>query len=49
VIAGPAIAGRRTLIVDDHGAHMAMGVAELLALSGVHVDLAPSVVLIPSC
>lgn len=39
VIADPALAGGRTLIVDDHGAHMAMGLAEFLAQRGAQVDL----------
>jgi 2,4-dienoyl-CoA reductase-like NADH-dependent reductase (Old Yellow Enzyme family) len=39
VIADPSLAGGRTIIVDDHGAHMAMGVAELLAHAGIQVEL----------
>jgi 2,4-dienoyl-CoA reductase-like NADH-dependent reductase (Old Yellow Enzyme family)/thioredoxin reductase len=39
VITDPSLAGGRTLIVDDHGAHMAMGLAALLAQLGSHVDL----------
>jgi 2,4-dienoyl-CoA reductase-like NADH-dependent reductase (Old Yellow Enzyme family) len=39
VIADPTLAGARTLIVDDHGAHLAMGLAELLAVQGRHVEL----------
>jgi 2,4-dienoyl-CoA reductase-like NADH-dependent reductase (Old Yellow Enzyme family) len=38
-IDGSGAVGKKTIIVDDHGQHLAMGMAELLAQRGVEVEL----------
>lgn len=38
-IADSSACGKRVLIVDDHGAHLAMGLAEMLAMEGREVEL----------
>lgn len=38
-VADPDSCGRKTIIVDDHGAHLALGLAELLAADGREVEL----------
>jgi 2,4-dienoyl-CoA reductase-like NADH-dependent reductase (Old Yellow Enzyme family) len=38
-ISDPEMCGRKTLIVDDHGTHLALGLAELLAAGGREVEL----------